>query len=165
MKILLAWGLSCLVVAPAWAAEYAQVLSVTPVYGQYPITQPRTRCWNDQVKSPNVGDYGEENVVSQVSGGSLGHGFADNSTPRSQADLAAVVGSSVAGQLHPETSTTYGHHCVRGEVTNFENRVINYRVVYVENGAERTTSLSYDPGAHIRLDHEDEKPGTVDIKR
>ena len=148
----LAAAASALLVAvgPAHAAEYANVVSATPVTGSYPV--PRQQCAEGQRVVPPQPSGGGA-LVGAIIGGVLGNQFGHGAGRAVATGVGAVTGAAIGNQA--ELGNHPGHVVpVRDcrTVSSYENRVIGYDVVYEYNGQRYTTRTATDPGPRLLID-------------
>ena len=134
----------------AWAVEYGTVVSVTPVRAATPLSQ---RLCSDEpvvVQAPNNGAGA---VLGAIAGGVLGYQLGGGVGQAVATGLGMVAGAAVGDQMqannNPPVSTT-AQRC--RNVTQYDNRLVGYDVVYDYQGVRRSTRMAQDPGNRIALD-------------
>ena len=133
------------------AAEYATVISATPVTTS--VNVPRRVCSDDrQFVQPQASGAGA--VIGAIAGGLLGnavggHGGARAAATGVGAVAGAAVGNSVEMNGYPPTEVPV-RRCQT--VSGYENRTVGYDVVYEYAGQRYTTRMDHDPGREIAID-------------
>jgi uncharacterized protein YcfJ len=134
----------------ASAAEYANVISATPVTGSVPV--PRQACADTErvVQQPTSGAGA---LVGAIVGGVIGHQFGGGFGRAAATGVGVVAGSAIGNQAeangNPATAVPV-RSC--STVMQYENRIIGYDVVYEYNGQRYTTRTAGDPGPHLAID-------------
>jgi len=129
--------------ASANAAEYANVLSATPVMAA--VDGPRVVCDERYVqpRSPGGGALIGA-LIGGVVGNQIGHGFGRAAAT----GIGAVAGAAIGN--HAETGGHAGRDC--RTVGGYQNRVVGYDVVYEYRGQRYTTRTARDPGPRLAID-------------
>jgi uncharacterized protein YcfJ len=133
----------------ASAAEYANVVSSTPVTASVPVS--RQVCSDGQalVQSPPSGVGA---VIGAVAGGVIGNtigaGFGRAAATGVGAVTGALVGNQVEANANPPTAVPV-RSCQM--VTSYENRVVGYDVMYEYGGQRYNTRLARDPGRQLAI--------------
>jgi uncharacterized protein YcfJ len=134
----------------ASAAEYASVISATPVNGSVPV--PRQVCADGQqvVQQPPSGVGA---LVGAIAGGVIGNHFGSGVGRTVATGVGAVAGGVIGNQVeanaNPATAVPV-RNC--RTVTQYENRAVGYDVVYEYNGQRYTTRTASDPGPLLAID-------------
>ena len=134
----------------AGAAEYANVISATPVSGSVPV--PRQAC-ADGERIVQQQPSGAGALIGAIVGGVAGNQFGHGVGRAAATGLGVVAGSAIGNQVeangNPATAVP-----VRScrTVTQYENRTIGYDVVYEYNGQRYTTRTQNDPGPRLAID-------------
>jgi uncharacterized protein YcfJ len=134
----------------ASAAEYANVVSATPVNGSVPV--PRQECVEgSQVVQQAPSGAGA--LVGAIVGGVVGHQFGGGFGQAAATGLGVVAGSAIGNQAEANANpaTVVPVRSCR-TVTRYENRVVGYDVVYEYNGQRYTTRTANDPGPRLAID-------------
>ena len=134
----------------AHAAEYANVVSATPVTSSFAV--PRQQCAEGQRVVPAQPSGGGA-LVGAIIGGVVGNQFGHGAGRAAATGLGAVAGAALGN--HAELSNSPGQVVpVRDcrTVSSYENRVIGYDVVYEYHGQRYTTRTASDPGPRIAID-------------
>ncbi len=138
------------VAASANAAEFANVISATPVTGAVPV--PRQACTDGErfvQQQPSGAGALIGAIVGGVAGNQFGHGFGRAAAT----GLGVVAGSSIGNQVEANANpaTAVPVRSCR-TVTQYENRIVGYDVVYEYNGQRYTTRTAGDPGRQLAID-------------
>jgi uncharacterized protein YcfJ len=136
--------------ASAGAAEYANVVSATPVTGS--VAAPRQDCYQgEQVVQQQPSGAGA--VIGAIAGGVLGNQFGHGFGRAAATGLGAVAGSAIGNNVEANANppTTVPVRRCR-TVNGYENRIVGYDVVYEYNGQRYTTRLPNDPGPRLAID-------------
>jgi uncharacterized protein YcfJ len=134
----------------ASAAEYANVISATPVTGSVPV--PRQACAEGE-RIVQQQPSGAGALIGAIVGGVVGNQFGAGFGRAAATGLGVVAGSAIGNQAeanaNPATAVPV-RDC--RTVTQYENRVIGYDVVYEYNGQRYTTRTGSDPGPRLAID-------------
>jgi uncharacterized protein YcfJ len=136
--------------ALAAAAEYARVLSATPVTES--VAVPRQECVHSEqlVQQPPSGAGA---VVGAIAGGvvgnQFGHGFGRAAATGIGAVAGSAIGNNVEANANPPTAVPV-QRC--RTVDAQESRVVGYDVVYEYHGQRYSTRLPQDPGPSLAVD-------------
>ena len=136
--------------ALAQAAEYANVVSATPVMQS--VASPRQECAQGEQlvrQQPSGGGA----LIGAIVGGVLGNQFGHGVGRAAATGLGVVAGSAVGNNVEAANGGT-AVLPVRScrTVSAYENRVIGYDVVYDYNGQRYSTRLPRDPGPRLAID-------------
>lgn len=136
--------------AGAWAVEYADVVSSTPVVAPVPVAQ--RQCFDEPVvyQRPNSGAGA---LIGAIAGAAIGNGLGSGAGRAAATGLGMVAGAAIGDQVEangaePRSSTV--QRC--SNVTRYENRTVGYDVVYEYQGVRRSARLAQDPGAQVAVD-------------
>jgi uncharacterized protein YcfJ len=137
-------------VASASAAEFANVISATPVTGSVPV--PRQACADGErivQQQPSGAGALIGAIVGGVAGNQFGHGFGRAAATGLGVVAGSTIGNQVEANGNPATAVP-----VRScrTVTQYENRIVGYDVVYEYNGQRYTTRTANDPGRQLAID-------------
>ena len=136
--------------ASAGAAEYANVVSATPVTGS--VSAPRQDCvQGEQVVQQQPSGAGA--VIGAIAGGVLGNQFGHGFGRAAATGLGVVAGSAIGNNVEANAnppSTVPVRRC--RTVNGYQNRVVGYDVVYEYNGQRYSTRLPSDPGPRLAID-------------
>jgi uncharacterized protein YcfJ len=141
---------------PDGGAQYAQVVSVTPV--SQVAGAPQQVC-HDEVIYKKVPPKDEHRIagtaIGAVAGGLLGH-MVGSGKGNTLATVAGAVGGGYAGnrieanrQDHNVKAETV-HRCTT--VANAGGNITAYDVTYVYNGVTHTTRMDHDPGNQVQVE-------------
>ncbi len=138
------------VAGTARAAEYANVISATPVAGS--VAVPRQSCADvERVVQPQPSGAGA--LIGAIAGGVIGNQFGHGFGRAAATGLGVVAGSSIGNQVEANNNPPVaiaGRDC--RTVSQVQNRVVGYDVVYEYNGQRYTTRTASDPGPRIAID-------------
>jgi uncharacterized protein YcfJ len=139
-------------------AQYAQVVSVTPVTQDAGSGPPQQVCHDETVykKVPPKDQHRiAGTAIGAVAGGLLGH-LVGGGKGNTLATVAGAVGGGYAGNRIEANSQ---EHNVRAEtvrrcttVANAGGNIVAYDVTYVYNGVTRTTRMDHDPGNQVQVE-------------
>ena len=134
----------------ASAAEYARVVSATPVTGS--VAVPRQACTDfERVVQPQPSGAGA--LIGAIAGGVLGNQFGHGFGRAAATGLGVVAGSSIGNQVEANNNppvAVAARDC--RTVSQVQSRVIGYDVVYEYNGQRYTTRTANDPGPQLAID-------------
>ena len=136
--------------ATAGAAEYANVVSATPVTDS--VAVPRQECVQSEqlVQQPPSGAGALIGAIAGgVIGNQFGHGFGRAAATGVGAVAGSAIGNNVEANANPPTTVPV-QRC--RTVNGYESRVVGYDVVYEYHGQRYTTRLPSDPGARLAID-------------
>ena len=134
----------------ARAAEYADVVSATPVVNS--VAVPRQECANieQQVqRQPSGGGA----LIGALVGGVVGNQFGHGVGRAAATGLGAVAGSAIGNNVEANngaTATVASRRC--RTVSGVDNRVVGYDVVYEYHGQRYSTRMASDPGPRLAID-------------
>ena len=134
----------------AQAAEYANVVSATPVTGSFPV--PRQQCAESTQVVPAQPSGGGA-LVGAIIGGLVGNQIGHGAGRAVATGIGAVAGAGIGN--HAEMVNSPGQVVpVRDcrTVSSYESRVIGYDVVYEYHGQRYTTRTATDPGPRLAID-------------
>jgi uncharacterized protein YcfJ len=134
----------------ARAAEYANVVSATPVTSSVPVA--RQQCADGQRVVPSQPSGGGA-LVGAIIGGVVGNQFGHGVGRVAATTLGAVTGGAIGNQA--EINNSPGQVVpVRDcrSVSSYESRVVGYDVVYEYRGQRYTTRTASDPGPRLAID-------------
>jgi len=134
----------------AHAAEYANVVSATPVTSSFPV--PRQQCYESQRIVPSQPSGGGA-LVGAIIGGVVGNQFGHGAGRVAATTLGAVAGGAIGNQAEMNNSPGYAvpaRDC--RTVSSYESRVVGYDVVYEYHGQRYSTRTTTDPGPRLAID-------------
>ena len=134
----------------AQATEYGTVISSTPVTQQ--VAVPQQQCWDEQqVVQPRPSGAGA--LVGALVGGVVGNQFGAGMGRAAATGLGVVAGAAIGDHAEAANTPPVATNVRRCQnVSQYENRVIGYDVVYEYNGQRYSARLPQDPGSRIALD-------------
>ena len=136
--------------ANASAAEYARVVSSTPVSGS--VAQPRQECAQvQQIVQQQPSGAGA--LIGAIAGGVLGNQFGHGFGRAAATGVGVVAGSAIGNNVEANANppaTASSQRC--RTVSSYQSRVVGYDVVYEYNGQRYTTRLPNDPGQRLAID-------------
>ena len=141
---------SALAPLPARAAEYADVVSATPV--TVAVATPRQLCRNEaQIVQP--GPSGAGAVIGAIAGAVLGHNLGAGFGRAAATGLGVVAGAAIGDQIE-SSNTPPAEVAVRRcqTVSRVESRVVGYDVMYDFGGQRYSTRMARDPGARMAVE-------------
>ncbi len=132
------------------AAEYATVISATPITSQ--IGVPRRVC-SDERQYVQPQSSGAGAVIGAIAGGLLGNTLGGGGGRAAATGIGAVAGAALGNSVemngYPATEVPV-QRCQT--VSSYENRTVGYDVVYEYAGQRYATRMAQDPGREIRID-------------
>src|SRR4051794_22009544 len=134
----------------ARAAEYAKVVSATPVTES--VAVPRQECVNGEqlVQQPPSGAGA---LVGAIAGGVIGNQFGHGFGRAAATGIGAVTGSAIGNNVEANATPPAAVPVQRCRTVNgYENRIVGYDVVYEYHGQRYSTRLPQDPGAQLAVD-------------
>ncbi len=145
--------------------DYAEVISVEPLFRRARTTVPRRECWDEEVtvrtrdRDRRSGSSLGSVIAGGVIGGVVGHQFGSGSGNDAATAVGALLGSAIAsnrGKDSDRESTVTERvkvveRCENRRETREEERADGYRVTYVYAGNEYTTRTQTDPGDKLRV--------------
>jgi len=146
-------ALLCTLGTGAYATEYGSVISSTPVNAAVPVGQ--RVCTDEQVDVQRRSSGGGA-LVGALIGGAIGNTIGAGMGRAAATGLGVVLGAGLGDQAEannasPATSTVQRCRIV----SQYEDRLVGYDVVYEYNGARYTARMAQDPGgpgSRIALD-------------
>ncbi len=136
--------------ASAGAAEYATVISATPVSGS--AAAPRRDCVQGEqiVQQPTSGAGA---LVGAIAGGVIGNQFGHGFGRAAATGLGAVAGSAIGNNVEANANPPQSVPVQQCRTVNaYESRIVGYDVVYEYTGQRYTTRLPNDPGPRLAID-------------
>ncbi|MEO5844882.1 MAG: glycine zipper 2TM domain-containing protein [Caldimonas sp.] len=136
--------------ATASAAEYANVVSATPVTAS--VSAPRQDCYQgEQVVQQQPSGAGA--LIGAIAGGVIGNQFGHGFGRAAATGLGVVAGSAIGNNVEANANSPQAVAVRRCRtVDGYESRVVGYDVVYEYNGQRYTTRLPNDPGPRLAID-------------
>ena len=138
------------VAAAAQAAEYANVVSATPITTS--VAVPRQECFQSEqlVQQPPSGAGA---VIGAIAGGVIGNQFGHGFGRAAATGLGAVAGSAIGNNVEAGANPPASVPVQRCRtVQSYEQRTVGYDVVYDYRGQRYSTRLPQDPGDRLAVD-------------
>ena len=147
--------------------DYAEVVSVRPIYRTVRVSTPERECWEEPVQHRRHYSSGHDSytplIIGGILGGVVGNQFGGGSGKGILTAAGAILGGSLAHDVqsshrrhhrhgHSEVYTTYERRCQTHVNYHEEERVDGYRVKYRYNGKIYRTRTDYHPGEYIEVD-------------
>jgi uncharacterized protein YcfJ len=142
---------SAAVVSPAaFAADYATVVSSTPVMAQVPVSRQQCSQGEQYVQQAPSGVGA---VIGAIAGGVLGNTVGGGFGRAAATGLGVVAGSVVGNQVEANGNPVTAVPVTRCQnVSSYESRVVGYDVTYDYAGQRYTTRMANDPGHQFAVD-------------
>ncbi len=136
---------------PASAADYARVISATPVV--VPVTGSQRECVTE-ARVVQRQPSGAGALLGAIVGGVVGNQIGGGTGRAIATGVGAVAGAGLGNQIEADSN---GYAAVpatrcRNVATNAGSRLIGYDVVYDFHGQRYSTRTATDPGAQIMVD-------------
>lgn len=152
---------------PSPSYDYANVVTVNPVYKAYQVNNPVEQCYQEQVQVKKRVPYGSGNgsytneIIGGVVGaavgnqvGKIGRGNRDVGTVVG-AVLGATVANGIEGRVARNKASNQAYetveHCETKDSYTTERKVVGYDVAYKYNGNVYHTQSDQHPGNRIRV--------------
>ena len=134
----------------AFAAEYATVVSSTPVTAQVPVARQQCTQGEQYVQQAPSGAGA---VIGAIAGGVLGNAIGGGFGRAAATGLGVVAGSVVGNQVEANGNPVTAVPVSRCQnVTSYESRVVGYDVTYMYAGQRYSTRMAQDPGLQFAVD-------------
>jgi len=134
----------------ARAAEFATVVSSTPVTASVPVA--RQVC-SDGQQLVQQRPSGAGAVIGAIAGGVIGHNLGNGFGRAAATGFGAVAGAVVGDQVEAANSPISEVTVRRCQtVTTYENRTVGYDVMYDYAGQRYSTRMTRDPGPQLAVD-------------
>jgi uncharacterized protein YcfJ len=134
----------------AFAAEYATVVSSTPVTAQ--VAVPRQQC-TDSEQYVQQSPTGAGAVIGAIAGGVLGNAVGGGFGRAAATGIGVVAGSVVGNQVEANSNPVTAVPVRRCQtVMTYENRVVGYDVMYDYGGQRYSARMARDPGKQFAVD-------------
>ena len=135
--------------ASAQAAQYANVVSATPVTASVGV--PRQDCVQGE-RIVQQQPSGAGALIGAIAGGVIGNQFGHGVGRAAATGLGVVAGSAIGNNVEANGEGAVAVPVQRCRtVSAYENRVVGYDVVYEYNGERYTTRLPRDPGPRLAI--------------
>ncbi len=136
-------------VPSAFAAEYANVVSSTPVIASVPAT--RQVCTDSQ-QLVQSRPSGAGAVIGAIAGGVLGNTIGGGFGRAAATGIGAVAGAVVGDNVEANNTAVAAVPVRRCQnVTSYEQRTVGYDVVYEYAGQRYSTRMARDPGRQFAV--------------
>lgn len=133
----------------AFAADYATVVSTTPVMAQVPVARQVCSQGSQYVQQAPSGAGA---VIGAIAGGLLGNGVGGGFGRAAATGIGAVAGSVIGNQVEANTNPVSEVPVQRCQVVNrYESRTVGYDVVYEYAGQRYSTRMARDPGQRFAV--------------
>ena len=140
--------------------DYAKVIDVTPVVRFVTVTTPVKECWEEAAyytqALPDAGRVGKT-LFGAIVGGVIGHQFGSGRGNDAATIAGLLVGAAAANgsSNRPYYRTTEYVRPMRRCETNYlsdqEERIDGYDVLYSYHGQKYKTRMPYDPGKRLKI--------------
>lgn len=135
-------------------SDYAQVVSVTPIYER--VNEPKRECWLETVTPQANATQGNNSpagaLIGGIAGGILGHQVGRGGGKDAATALGAITGAIVGDRLQQGQPGTTSQAVERCRITdNWVQRLSGYSVTYRYGGRDFTSILPSDPGNTLRI--------------
>ena len=138
------------VTATASAAQYANVVSATPVTNS--VAVPRQDCVQSE-RLVQAQPSGAGALIGAIAGGVIGNQFGHGFGRAAATGVGVVAGSAIGNNVEANASPPQSVPVQRCRTVNaYESRVVGYDVVYEYHGQRYTTRLPDDPGPRLAID-------------
>jgi uncharacterized protein YcfJ len=133
----------------AQAAEFATVVSSTPVTANVPVA--RQSCTDGQ-QLVQQRPTGAGSVIGAIAGGVIGNSIGGGFGRAAATGLGVVAGSVVGNQVEAANSPVTEVPVRRCQtVSTYETRVVGYDVMYDYAGQRYSTRMARDPGQQFAV--------------
>jgi len=133
----------------AFAADYATVVSSTPVTAQVPV---RRQVCNDTQQYVQQAPSGAGAVIGAIAGGVLGNSVGGGFGRAAATGVGAVAGSVIGNQVEANANPVTEVPVRRCQIaTSYENRIVGYDVMYDYAGQRYSTRMARDPGRRFAV--------------
>jgi len=140
---------AALVSSTAQAADFATVVSSTPVTVAVPV--PRQQC-SDGQQLVQQRPSGAGALIGAIAGGVIGHNLGNGFGRAAATGVGAVAGAVVGDQVEAANSPVSEVPVRRCQtVSSYENRIVGYDVIYDYAGQRYSTRMARDPGRQLAV--------------
>jgi uncharacterized protein YcfJ len=137
------------IVPAAFAAEYATVVSSTPVTAQVPV---RRQVCSDSQQYVQQAPSGAGALIGAIAGGVLGNSVGGGFGRAAATGIGAVAGSVIGNQVEANANPVTEVPVRRCQMaTRYENRIVGYDVMYDYAGQRYSTRMARDPGQRLAV--------------
>ena len=155
--LLAAAAVGAVCAAPAaFAADYATVVSSTPVTAAVPV-QRQSCTESQQIVQPQPSGAGA--LIGAIAGGVLGNSVGGGFGRAAATGLGAVAGSVIGNQIEADGQPATAVPTRRCQTaTRYEERVVGYDVMYEYAGQRYSTRMARDPGQRFAVSEQPADP-------
>jgi len=140
---------AALVSSTALAADFATVVSSTPVTVAVPV--PRQQC-SDGQQLVQQRPSGAGALIGAIAGGVIGHNLGNGFGRAAATGVGAVAGAVVGDQVEAANSPVSEVPVRRCQtVSSYETRIVGYDVIYDYAGQRYSTRMARDPGRQLAV--------------
>ncbi len=140
---------SVFAVTAVHAAEFARVVSATPVSAAVPVA--RQTC-SDSRQLVQLPPSGAGAVLGAIAGGVIGHSVGGGFGRAAATGIGAMAGSVIGNQVEADTNPVLEVPVRRCRTASgYENRVVGYDVMYEYAGQRYSTRMARDPGPQMAV--------------
>ena len=133
----------------AAAAEFATVVSATPVSAAVPVL--RQKCFDSQALVQTQ-PSGAGALLGAIAGGVIGHNLGSGFGRAAATGVGAITGSVIGNQVEANATPPLDVPVRRcRSVTRTEERVLGYDVMYEVAGQRYSTRMARDPGRQFEV--------------
>ena len=133
----------------AHAAEFASVVSSTPVTASVPVA--RQVC-SDGQQLVQQRPSGAGAIIGAIAGGVIGHNLGNGFGRAAATGIGAVTGAVIGDQVEAANTPVTEVPVRRCQtVTRYESRVVGYDVMYDYAGQRYSTRMARDPGTQLAV--------------
>ena len=127
-------------------AASARVISAVPIR-EASTTAPRQECWTEYTEGSGANRTAGA-VIGGIAGGLLGHQIGSGSGNTAATIAGTIGGAAVGNEIARRSGDPRAVERCR-TVSEYEDRVVGYDVVYRFQGRDFATRLPYDPGREL----------------
>ena len=140
--------------AQSWGPEAASYTAQARVVSAVPIREvaqsaPRQECWTEYSEERGGGNRAAGALIGGIAGGLIGHQIGSGSG-NTAATIAGTIGGAAVGNEVARRNSGDPRAVERCRtVSDQQDRVVGYDVVYRFQGREFNARLPYDPGPDL----------------
>ena len=135
--------------------DWADVLSVAPVYEEVQSSRSREECYDTEVeRRDSRGNNGAGTVIGAIIGGALGNQVGKGDGRKAATIAGAVIGGAIGNDSARRDDYYYSEPQTRCRTVYEpynERRIAGYDVQYRYRGDVFMSHLDYDPGERMRV--------------
>jgi uncharacterized protein YcfJ len=133
----------------AFAADYATVISSTPVTA--PVAVARQVCRQER-QYVQQAPSGAGALIGAIAGGVIGNSIGNGFGRAAATGIGAVAGSAIGNQVEADSNPVSEVPVQRcQQVSRYENRTVGYDVMYEYAGQRYSTRMARDPGQRFAV--------------